>query len=316
MDRRQGPRPHHPGAVRAARAGARTAAPVSLAVVSMLSVQLGDALSVGLFDEVGTAGAAWLRLTIGALVVLAVARPRRLSLDRRQWVLVAALGVTSAGLSLAFFAALQRLPLGTTVALEFLGPLVVALCRAPRRAAMAWPLVALGGVVLLTQPGGTALPRTGVLLALLAAACWAGYILLTARVGSALPGFGGLALSMPVAALCAAPWGAPQVLGHVTPGLLLTGALLALLFPVLPSLLELVVLRRLPAGSFATLMSLEPALAVVVGAVVLGQLPTVLQLAGIALVVVAGAAVTRPTRAARSTDDPAPVAPAVLQPAC
>jgi inner membrane transporter RhtA len=188
--------------------------------------------------------------------------------------------------------ALKFLPLGTAVAIEFLGPLAVAVCRG-RGQGTRWPATALVGVLALTAPWHGTTPALGVAFALVAAACWAGTIVRTSRVGAQIPGMGGIALAMPVAAVCLAPWGAVQLAPRVGPATLALGLGLALLMPVLPYLLELGALRQLNEATFATLMSFEPVLAVLVGAVVLGQRPSALSALGILLVAAAGIGVTR-----------------------
>jgi inner membrane transporter RhtA len=264
-----------------ARAGA------SMAVVSMLFVQLGMAASVGLIDQVGAGGAAWLRLFWAGVLMLVIVRPRRAAFSRETLLAGAALGVVTAGVTLLFMAAVARLPLGMASALEFLGPLGVAVVRS-HGVARAWALVAAGGVVFLTQPwAGTADP-VGVAFALAAAACWAAYILLTQKVGDTVSGLGGLAISMPTAALVATVVAGPGIIGRLTPELMLVGLGLAILLPVVPFSLELLALRRLTAGAFGTLMALEPGFALLIGIVALHQVPNLLAVLGIGLVVAAG----------------------------
>lgn len=259
----------------------------SMAVVSMLFVQLGLAASVGLIDQVGAGGAAWLRLFWAGVLLLVIVRPRPSTFTRETVLTSAALGVVTAGVTLLFMAAVARLPLGTASALEFLGPLGVAVARS-QGVARAWALVAAVGVLCLTQPwAGTADP-VGVAFALAAAACWAAYILLTQKVGDAVSGIGGLAISMPVAALVATVIAGPSVVGHLSPELLLAGLGLAILLPVVPFTLELLALRRLTTGAFGTLMALEPGFALLIGFVALHQEPNLLGVLGIGFVVAAG----------------------------
>lgn len=258
-----------------------------LALAAMTLVQLGIAASVGLIDEIGAEGAAWLRLAWAGLLVPLLVRPRLRSMPRRALLSGVALGVVTAGITMLFMAAVSRLPLGTASALEFLGPLGVAVVRGSGRARL-WALPAAVGVVLLTEPWHGGADPLGVAFALAAGVCWAAYILLTQRVGDALPGFTGLAVSMPVAGIVATLVAGPSVIGHVTPQLLLVGAALALLLPVIPFSLELLALRRLTTAAFGTLMALEPAFALVIGLVVLGQAPSAVAVGGIAFVVIAG----------------------------
>ena len=264
-----------------ARAGA------SMAVVSMLCVQLGLATSVGLIDQVGAGGAAWLRLFWAGVLMLVVVRPRPSAFSRETLAAGAALGIVTAGVTLLFMAAVARLPLGMASALEFLGPLGVAVVRS-HGVARAWAVVAAGGVLFLTQPWTGTADLVGVAFALAAAACWAAYILLTQKVGDTVSGLGGLAISMPVAAFVATAVAGPGMIGRLTPELMLMGLGLAVLLPVVPFTLELLALRRLTTGAFGTLMALEPAFALLIGLVALHQVPNLLAVLGIGLVVAAG----------------------------
>jgi inner membrane transporter RhtA len=270
-----------PVPARTARSGA------ALAAGAMLCVQLGLAASVGLFDRIGPEGAAWLRLAWAAVLLLVVVRPRPSAFTRTGLQACVALGIVTAGLTLFFMAAVARLPLGTASALEFLGPLGVAVVRGGRRG-LQWPALAGVGVVLLTEPWHGGADLVGVGFALAAAVCWAAYILLTQRVGDEVAGLRGLAVSMPVAGIVATLVVGPSVLGRITPELLLIGLGLAVLLPVVPFSLELLALRRLTSAAFGVLMSLEPAIALVVGLVALHQVPGAAALVGVAFVVAAG----------------------------
>lgn len=270
-----------------------TAPPWMLAVAAMFSVQLASALAVPMIEEIGAPGTAWLRLSLGGLVFLALQRPQLRSLRRADAPAVAALGIATAVMTMAFLEALSRIPLGTAVAIEFLGPLTVAAVRSPHRRALAWPALALLGVVLMTEPWRGEVDLAGVAFAAIAGAGWGAYILLTQHVGDRLTGLGSLSITVPIAAVAAAVVGVPQAAGDLTPALLLEAALLAVLMPVLPFALELLALRRMTHTAFGTLMALEPAIGLGWGVVLLSQVPSVGQLVGITLVVVAGAASQR-----------------------
>ena len=274
-------RPAAPGAPTAARAGA------SMAVGSMLCVQLGIAVSVGLFDDIGAEGAAWIRLAWAGLLMLAIGRPRPSQFTRSSFLACVLLGVVTAGLTILFMAAIARLPMGTASALEFLGPLGVAVWRGRGHGRLYAGLAAVG-VVLLTEPWHAGTDLVGVAFALGAAVCWAAYILLTQRVGDRIPGIAGVAVSIPVAGLVATLVVGPSVAGLLTWEIALAGLGLAVLLPVVPFILELLALRRLNTAAFGTLMALEPAFALVIGLVVLSQVPGILPLLGIVCVVVAG----------------------------
>ncbi len=260
----------------------------ALAVSAMLSVQTGAALSTHLFTALTPAGSVWLRLAIAAIILLVITRPRLRGIGWPALRGALLLGTVTAVLSLAFIEAIARIPLGTAAAIEFLGPLGVAAIRSHRRSALAWPALALAGVIGLTEPWHGQLNLTGAGFAVAAASAWAGYILLTQRVGAQLDGLQGLALSLGTATVVAAPVAAWPALRGLTPSIAAQGLGLAVLVPLLPFAAEMLALRRMRVAAFGTLMALEPGLAAVIGLLLLGQLPAVVQAAGVILVVVAG----------------------------
>jgi inner membrane transporter RhtA len=276
-----------------------------MAVGSMTSVQLGLAASITLFDRVGAEGAAWLRLCWAGVLLLVVVRPRPFTMRRRALWFAVLLGVVTAAMTMLFMAAVQHLPLGVASALEFLGPLGVAVARSRSARLLVWPALAAGGLLLLTRPWQGGADLVGVGLALGAAACWAAYILLTQAVGDDVAGLGGLAVSLPVAAVVATVVAGPGVFPRLTPQLLLVGLGLALLLPVVPFSLEMLALRRLTTAAFGTLMSLEPAIALALGFAILHQVPSLWSLVGVALVVTAGVGAER--TGARTAPPPGPV---------
>ncbi|MFC7675951.1 DMT family transporter [Mycolicibacterium sp. GCM10028919] len=264
-----------------------------MATGSMLSVQVGLALSLSLIDRIGVEGAAWLRLAWAGVILLILVRPRPSAFTRSAFFTCVALGIVTAGVTLLFMAAIARIPLGTASALEFLGPLSVAVLLGKGRQRFVWPAVAALGVILLTQPWAGTVDLVGVAFALAAAVCWACYILLTQRVGDAVEGINGLAVSMSVAGVFATLVVGHSVLPRVTPEILLIGIGLALLLPVIPFSLEMLSLRRLTTAAFGTLMALEPGFAMLIGFVVLHQVPGPAGLVGIAMVVAAGIGAAR-----------------------
>lgn len=278
--------------------------PWTLAVGAMLSVQLGSALSVGLIDTVGAAGTAWLRLSIGALVFLVLARPPLRSVRRVDLPPLLGLGITSGLVTVCFLAALDRIPLGTAVAIEFLGPLTVAALRSHNARGLVWPGLALLGVAGMTEPWEGVVDLVGVGYAACAAVGWAGYIVLTQHVGDRFTGITALSITVPIAAATAAVVGVPQAVGHLSLEVVAAAVGLALLLPVLPYALEMLALRRMTPTAFGTLMALEPAMGLVLGLLVLSQQPSPLQLAGISLVVLAGAGAQRGGRRAAPTETP------------
>lgn len=268
----------------------------SLAVVAMLSVQMGAAISVGLFDDIGVGGTAWLRISLGALGFVLLARPRYWRWSLRELRAPILLGVVSGVMTVAFLAAIDRLPLGTVVAIEFLGPLSVAAIHSSSRRALAWPALALIGVVLLTEPWQGSPDLLGIIFAAVAALGWGLYIVITQHVGDRFAGIDGLAISLPVAAIVTAVVGIPQAWGHITWEVLGIALLAAVLLPLIPWTFELYALRRLNKAAFGTLMALEPAIALLIGAIVLHQVPQLAQLIGILCVVAAGIAAERTGR--------------------
>jgi inner membrane transporter RhtA len=264
-----------------------------MAMGSMLCVQVGLAIAVTLIDDIGVEGAAWLRLAWAGILLLLIVRPRRAAFTRSSFAMCVVLGVVTAAITLLFMAALDRIPLGTASALEFLGPLGVAVAHGKGRQRFVWPGLAGVGVLLLTQPWAGAVDPIGVMFALGAALCWACYILLTQRVGDEVAGINGLAVSMPVAALVATVTVGPAVFGRMTPEILIIGIGLAILLPVVPFALELLALRKLTAAAFGTLMALEPGFAMIVGFIVLHQMPGAAGVVGICIVVAAGIGAAR-----------------------
>lgn len=267
--------------------------PWGLAMTAILSIQLGSALSLDVIAAVGPAGAAWLRLSMGAVILLVIARPPLRSVRRADVLPVLGLGIMTGVMSIGFLTAIEHIPLGTAVAIEFLGPLTVAALRSHNRTALTWPALALLGVILLTEPWQGEFNPTGVAWAALAGIAWGLYIVLTQRIGDRFTGIGALSMTVPIAAAAAAVVGIPQAAGHLTFGVLAAAAGLALLLPVLPFALEMLALRRMTPTAFGTLMALEPAVGVLLGLLILHQQPSAVQLVGILLVVLAGAAAQR-----------------------
>jgi inner membrane transporter RhtA len=266
--------------------GRERAAAVGMVLVACVSPQLGAALAVTLFGELGPAGAASLRLAFAALILLAIWRPR-LTGDLR---LPAAFGVALGLMNWSFYEALDRIPLGIAVTIEFSGPLLVAVIGSRRPLDGLWVALAAAGIVLLVNPVGGSLDPVGVGFALIAGVCWMSYIYLSKRTGAAFPGGSGLAIAMAVGALIVFPAGVLQADGALTqPNLLGAALVVALLSSVIPYSLELEALRRLPEAVFGVLMSLDPAVAAVVGFLALGQTLEPPEVLGIAMVVVASA---------------------------
>jgi inner membrane transporter RhtA len=263
---------------------------VALVVAAVTSLQFGAGYAVTLFDELGPAGTAFLRLAIAAVVLVALWRPRVRGHPAADLRVAAAFGVTLGLMNLCIYEAMGRIPLGIAVTIEFWGPLAVAVAGSRRPLDLLWVILAAAGILLLADPGGGSLDAAGIAFALAAGALWAAYIVLSGRTGRVFPGGSGLAIAMVFGALVTLPFGAGADL--LAPELLAAGAAVALLSSVIPYSLELEALRRLPARVFGVLMSLEPAVAALAGLVVLDQALGAREWLAIALVVVASAGAT------------------------
>ena len=286
----------------AATAGGRTRGAALLVLASIVAVQSGSALATTLFDEIGAAGAVFLRAGFGALVLLALTRGA--VLRAREWPHrdVILLGVAVAAVNLCFYAALDRLPLGVTVTLEFVGPLGIPIAGSPRWWEGVWVLLAATGIVLLSDGGGgKGIDLLGVVLALAAGAFWAAYIVQSDRVGALGPGPDGATMAALISAMLVAPLGLAQGGGEIfTASHLLVGLAVGILSTAVPYVFEMEALRRLPRAVFGVLMSLEPAVAAAIGFLALSQDLAASEVVAIALVVVASAG------ALRSAAAPAP----------
>lgn len=279
--------------------------PLLLVLAATVSVQFGAALAVTLFDRVGAVGSTFLRLALASLMLIAVSRPKIRGWTGAQYRLALAFGISLGVTNMLFYAALGRLPVAVTVTIEFLGPISVAAAYSRRWVEGLWVVLAAGGIVLMTAPWSQtgSLDLVGVALALMAAAGWASYILLAAQAGKLFSGRDVLTIAMVVATAAAA---VPGILDGgrmlLDPSILAVGVVVAILSMVIPFSFEFEALRRMPARVFGVLMSIEPAVAVVAGIVVLNQRLALRELIAIGLVVIASIGVTR------SAPAPPPVA--------
>jgi len=273
--------------------------PLALVFGSIIAVQFGAAISVTIFDEVGVAGSTLLRLAFASLFLFLLSRPKVSQWSARQFKMAVAFGVTLAAMNLAFYLAIDILPVGVATTIEFIGPISIAAIFSRRLLDGLWVALAAAGVVLIAQPwSGGSLELEGVLMALLAAFFWAVYILIAQRAGEIFPDRDGLTIAMMIGtAIVFIPGVASGGSMLVTPQILLLGAVIGLLSSLIPYSFELEALRRMPARVFGTLMSVEPAVAVLAGFIVLSQKPTLLELFAISLVVAASVGVTRSARA-------------------
>jgi inner membrane transporter RhtA len=274
-----------------------TLPPIPAVLLAVVSVQGGAAFAKEIFPALGPAGTAGLRISLSALMLFAAIRPPLARLTRAQWSAVIPYGVVLGAMNLSFYLALERIPLGLAVTLEFAGPLALAVFGSRRALDFLWVLLAAAGIALIApwRGGVGALDLLGVLLALFAGGCWAAYIVLGGRVSRVFPGVQGVATGMLFASLMVLPFSfAEGLAARLTPPLFAAGLAVALFSSALPFTLEMMALRVLPSRTFGILMSLEPAAAALSGLVFLREQLTVTQ--WLALVFVsaasAGAALT------------------------
>ncbi|MEZ7002744.1 DMT family transporter [Streptomyces sp. AD55] len=281
--------------------------PVGLVLAGGISVQFGGALAVTLMPRAGALGIVTLRLAVAAVVLLLVCRPGLRGHSRADWGTVIVFGITMAGMNGLFYQSVARIPLGPAVTLEVLGPLALSVLTSRRLVNLLWAGLALGGVFLLGGGGFDSLDPLGAAFAPAAGGMWAGYIVFSARTGRRFPQADGLALAMAVGAVLFLPLGIIESGSKlIDPTTLVLGGAVALLSSVLPYTLELLALRRLPAPTFAILMSLEPALAATAGFLILDQTLSAPQAAAIALVIAASMGAVR-TQIGRGKRKPHPV---------
>lgn len=268
----------------------------SLVMVSIVSVQFGAAIAKEIIGIAGPIGTVFYRVAFAAILLSIVVRPTFRGRTRTDWAYITAFGVVLAGMNVCYYAALQHLPIGVTVTLEFTGPLAVAILGTRRRVDIFWALLAAVGLVLLSPISGVELDVVGVVLALTAGAFWAGYILMSSQVGERVSGLSGLALALMVSsAVTVVPAVATAGSTLLQPKVIGIGLLVAVMASAIPYGFELEALRSLSPSSFGMLMSLEPAFAAFAGAVVLSEhlgAPELLAI-GFVLVANAGAVITR-----------------------
>lgn len=265
-------------------------------MLAITAIQLGAGLATQLFPVLGAEGTVAVRIIFSALLLGIAARGRVHTFGRtfvRNWVLLVAFGLCVAIMNLFFYKAIARIPLGAAVALEFVGPLSVAALTSRRASHLVWVAIAAIGILLLSPVSGTGLDTLGVLFALLAGVGWAFFILLARRVGRRVPGNDGLAIGMTVAAIAMIPFAAPVAADLISdPIILLAGFGVALLSTTIPFTLEFQALKRLSARAYGVLVSLEPAVAVLVGVVLLDEHIGAQGMVAVTCVVVAAIGIT------------------------
>lgn len=279
---------------------------------SIASVQFGAAFADTLFDRVGPGGVVLVRLGTSALILLAISRPTLRGRSRADLAAAIVFGLVLGAMNWSFYEAIDRIPLGVAVTIEFTGPLAVAVGGSRRALDALWVVLAGGGVALLAVRGDHQdIDLLGVLLALLAGALWACYILLAKQVGASFASLDGLAIALAIGTVVVIPAGLVQggtALLH--PAVLAGGLAVGLLSSLIPYSLELMALRQLSASTFGLLMSLEPAVAALAGVIVLSQPVTGVLLVAIVMVVTAsvGTTITGPVAVGSVGDEPQPSA--------
>lgn len=280
--------------------------PISLLIVAMFSIQLGASMAKSLFPAVGALGATSLRLGFGTLLLWLVLRPWRMPWRALPWKMLLGYGISLGVMNSLFYLALQTVPLGIAIALEFTGPLGLALLGSRRPRDVAWVALVVAGLLLLVPWSSqqAALDPLGVAYALGAGVCWALYIVFGQKAG-ADHGPQAVALGATIAAMVAVPWGVLESgMDLLAPALLPMGLGVAVLSMALPYSLEMMALTRLPTSTFGMLMSLEPAIGALCGFVFLHEHLGILQWLAILAVVVASAGATLGARTATAVPMP------------
>ena len=268
--------------------------PAVLAVLlAIISFQGGAAIAKGLFPVLGAAATSSLRIVLSAIILVVFNRPNLRNLTTAQWKAVVLYGLTLGAMNIIFYMAIARIPLGLGVALEFIGPLALALSGSKRMIDFLWVLLAATGIVLIAPLSNNGLDVIGVFLALLAGALWAAYILLGGRIAQIMDGGKAVTIGMIFASLLVLPIAIQEgLLIHLRPVMLLPGFALALLSSAIPFTLEMHALQKIPAKTFSILMSLEPAAAAFSGLLFLHEYLSFYEWLAVALIIVASAGAT------------------------
>lgn len=271
--------------------------PIPAVLFAIISVQSGAAIAKGLFPVIGAAGTASLRIGISALLLLSVYRPNLKKITAKQWKFVIPYGLSLGAMNLVFYLAIERIPIGLAVTLEFIGPLLVAVFGSKRLIDFFWVLLAAAGIVLIAPWSSNGIDLLGVLFALLAGGLWAAYIVLGGKISKIMKGGEAVATGMLFAAILIVPFG---ILGNglnsLTPKLFSLGIALALLSSAIPFTLEMKALGQLPARTFSILMSLEPAAASICALIFLQEYLTLNEVLAVLFVVIASAGSTITSR--------------------
>ena len=276
--------------------------PIAAVLVAIVSLQGGASLAKGLFPVVGAQGATTLRLVFATTMMLAVWRPWRTPVPRANRLFILGYGAALGCMNLTFYMSLRTVPLGLAVALEFVGPLAVAVIQSHRLLDLAWVVMAAIGIALLLAlgPATAHIDPIGAGFALAAGVCWGFYIILGKRARANGAQGHAVAYGAVIATLIVTPFGVAQAgAGLFAPAIIPTALAIAFFTSALPYSLEMVALSRMPARTFGVLMSLEPVVGALSGFVFLGERLNCLQVSAIALIMAASAGVVlaqpRPT---------------------
>lgn len=267
--------------------------PPLMVVLAIVSIQVGAALAVNLFPVLGPAGTVFWRVALSSLILIAIVRPEfKASVWEHRGVLLP-YGIALGGMNWAFYESIARIPLGIAVTIEFMGPLAVAVFTSRRRIDLVWLALAITGLLALTPKLGTQLDPVGVMLAIAAGIGWGSFVILSKRVSSALPGDSGLVYGTIIASVALFPFAASSA-GAVFDDVWLVGAIIvvALLSTTIPFYLEFAALKKLTAQTYGVLVTLEPAVAALVGAVMLREVLGIESIAAVVCVTIAAAGAT------------------------
>jgi len=270
--------------------------PPVLVLLAIIAIQSGAAIAIHLFPVLGPQGTVAVRIIFSAMLLCLASRFRFRSFPgifARNWVLLSLFGLCIAAMNFFFYQSIARIPLGAAVAFEFTGPLGVAVLTSRRLSHLAWVVLAALGIVLLSPLSGAELDPLGIVFALLAGAGWATFIILAGRIAATASGNDGLVIGMSLAAIIMIPFAVPVVDELVTnPVILLAAFGVALLSTTVPFTLEFEALKRIATPTYGVLVSAEPALAALVGALLLGERIGVQGMVAIACIVVAAVGIT------------------------
>lgn len=262
--------------------------PIPAVLLAILSVQSGAAIAKSLFPAIGAIATASLRIGISAIILLAVFRPNLLKINQNQWKIVIPYGLSLGAMNLIFYLAIERIPIGLAVTLEFIGPLVVAVFGSKRLIDYLWVVLAMAGIVLIAPWSNNGINLLGVIFALLAGLFWAFYIVLGGKISKIMKGGEAVATGMLFASLLIIPFGfIGNGFNNLTPTFVSLGVALALLSSAIPFTLEMKALGQLPARTFSILMSLEPAAASICAFLFLQEYLTFYEVLSVICVVIA-----------------------------